>query len=76
MSRNDTYLSLCLEQASLSSLHYRHGCIIVRGGKFIGKGYNDYRSGFNGWRSEHWEVGLARSEAEESAGPFSSAIWD
>ncbi|KAL8724284.1 MAG: hypothetical protein Q9166_008031 [cf. Caloplaca sp. 2 TL-2023] len=48
MSRNDMYLSLCLEQASLSSLHYRHGCIIVRGGKVIGKGYNDYRPGFNG----------------------------
>ncbi|KAL8686034.1 MAG: hypothetical protein Q9218_007392 [Villophora microphyllina] len=48
MSRNDSYLSLCLEQAALSSLHYRHGCIIVRGGKVIGKGYNDYRSGFNG----------------------------
>lgn len=48
MSRNDTYLSLCLEQASLSPLHYRHGCIIVRGGKVIGKGYNDYRSGYNG----------------------------
>ena len=48
MSRNDTYLSLCLEQASLSPLHFRHGCIIVRGGKVIGKGYNDYRSGYNG----------------------------
>ncbi|KAL9002350.1 MAG: hypothetical protein Q9188_004704 [Gyalolechia gomerana] len=48
MSRNDNYLSLCLEQASLSSLHYRHGCIIVRGGKVIGKGYNDYRPGFDG----------------------------
>ncbi|KAL9059675.1 MAG: hypothetical protein Q9206_001378 [Seirophora lacunosa] len=48
MARNDVYLSLCLEQASLSPLHYRHGCIVVRGGKVIGKGYNDYRSGFNG----------------------------
>ena len=48
MSRNDTYLSLCLDQASQSSLHYRHGCIIVRGGKVIGKGFNAYRSGYNG----------------------------
>ncbi|KAI4127100.1 MAG: hypothetical protein LQ338_003386 [Usnochroma carphineum] len=48
MSRNDTYLSLCLEQASLSPLHYRHGCVVVRGGKVIGKGYNDYNSGYNG----------------------------
>lgn len=58
MSRNDTYLSLCLEQASLSSLHYRHGCIIVRGGKIIGKGYNDYRSGFNGGAQNTGKLGL------------------
>ena len=32
----------------MSPLHYRHGCIIVRGGKVIGKGFNDYRSGYNG----------------------------
>ncbi|KAF2097476.1 hypothetical protein NA57DRAFT_58060 [Rhizodiscina lignyota] len=46
--KTDNYLNLCLEQASLSPLHYRHGCIIVRGGKVIGRGYNDYRPGFNG----------------------------
>ena len=46
--RTDSYLSLCLEQASKSSLHYRHGCIIVSGGKIIGNGYNDYRRGYNG----------------------------
>ena len=46
--RTDSYLSLCLEQASKSSLHYRHGCVIVRGGKVIGQGYNDYRPGFSG----------------------------
>ena len=46
--RHDTYMSLCLEQARQSQLHYRHGCIIVRGGKVIGKGYNHYRPGFEG----------------------------
>lgn len=45
--RHDTYMTLCFEQARQSSLHYRHGCIIVRGGKVIGKGYNHYRPGFN-----------------------------
>ena len=60
MSRNDTYLSLCLEQASLSPLHFRHGAIVVRGGKVIGKGYNDYRSGYNG--------------GAESTGKLSSAL--
>ncbi|KAL2067145.1 hypothetical protein VTL71DRAFT_1569 [Oculimacula yallundae] len=46
--RNDTNLSLCLAQADLSPLHYRHGAIIVRGGKVIGQGFNTYRPGFDG----------------------------
>jgi deoxycytidylate deaminase len=46
--KTDNYLTLCLEQATISPLHYRHGCIIVRGGKVIGRGYNDHRSGFDG----------------------------
>jgi deoxycytidylate deaminase len=46
--RQDTYMTLCLEQALKSPLHYRHGCIIVRGGKVIGRGFNHYRPGFNG----------------------------
>ena len=47
--RTDSYLSLCLEQASKSSqMQHRHGCIIVRGGKVIGRGYNDHRSGYDG----------------------------
>ncbi len=58
MSRNDTYLSLCLEQASLSSLHYRHGCVVVRGGKVIGKGYNDHRPGFNGGAKNTGQLGM------------------
>ncbi len=44
----DSYLFLCLEQASLSPLHYRHGCIIVCGGKVIGQGYNDHWPHFDG----------------------------
>lgn len=46
--KTDNYLTLCLDQASNSPLRYRHGCIIVRGGKVIGQGYNDYRPGFDG----------------------------
>jgi len=46
--RNDMYLSLCLAQAEHSLLHYRHGSIIVRGGKVIGQGFNCYRPGFDG----------------------------
>jgi deoxycytidylate deaminase len=46
--KNESYLTLCLEQAAKSPLRYRHGCIIVRGGKVIGQGFNDYRFGFDG----------------------------
>lgn len=46
--RNNTYLTLCLAQAELSPLHYRHGYTIVRGGKVIGQGFNCYRPGFDG----------------------------
>lgn len=46
--RNDSFLTLCLSQAELSPLHYRHGSIIVRGGKVIGQGFNTYRPGFDG----------------------------
>jgi deoxycytidylate deaminase len=46
--KTEHYLNLCLEQAAMSPLRYRHGSVIVRGGKVIGEGYNDYRSGFDG----------------------------
>jgi deoxycytidylate deaminase len=46
--KTDNYLTLCLEQAANSPLRYRHGCIIVRGGKVIGQGFNDVRAGFDG----------------------------
>ena len=46
--KTDNYLSLCLDQAANPPLRYRHRCIIVRGGKVIGQGFNDYRAGYNG----------------------------
>ncbi|EMC92903.1 hypothetical protein BAUCODRAFT_125860 [Baudoinia panamericana UAMH 10762] len=69
--KTDNYLTLCLEQATKSPLHYRHGCIVVRGGKVIGQGYNDYRPGFNGGAFKHGGIanggldGPAMSEVKE-----------
>ncbi|KAK1067866.1 hypothetical protein LTR12_013492 [Friedmanniomyces endolithicus] len=54
--KTDNYLTLCLEQAAKSTLHYRHGCIIVRGGKVIGQGYNDYRPGYEGGALKHGKI--------------------
>ena len=44
----DDYLALCLEQAVLTPLQFRHGAILVRGGKVLGRGFNDHRLGFDG----------------------------
>lgn len=64
-SRTDSYLSLCLEQASKSTqMQHRHGAIIVRGGKVIGQGHNDYRPGFDG--------GLTLKTGKLAAGASSS----
>lgn len=46
--KTDRYLNLCLEQAAKSPLRNQHGCVVVRGGKALGRSYNDYRPGFNG----------------------------
>lgn len=46
--KSDSYLNLCLEQAMLSPLRHRHGCVVVKGGKVIGQGFNDYRPGYDG----------------------------
>lgn len=46
--KTDNYLNLCLVEAAKSPLRYRHGAIIVRGGKVIGRGHNDHRAGFDG----------------------------
>ena len=54
--KTDNYLTLCLEQAARSPLHFRHGCVVVRGGKIIGQGYNDYRSGFEGAVLKHGRI--------------------
>ncbi|KAK3679457.1 hypothetical protein LTR78_001018 [Recurvomyces mirabilis] len=54
--KTDNYLTLCLEQAAKSPLHYRHGAIVVRGGKVIGQGYNDYRPGFDGGALKHGRI--------------------
>jgi len=54
--KTDNYLTLCLEQAAKSPLHYRDGYIIVRDAKVIGQGYNDYRPGFNGGALKHGRI--------------------
>lgn len=73
--KNDTYLNLCLEQAANSPLRYRHGCIVVRGGKVIGQGYNDYRSGYDGGALKSGQLPLratVKAKADEGTIPVGS----
>ncbi|KAF2852362.1 3-carboxy-cis,cis-mucoante lactonizing enzyme [Plenodomus tracheiphilus IPT5] len=67
--KTDNYLNLCLEQATNSPLRYRHGAIVVRGGKVIGQGYNDYRSGFDGGALKTGRRPLRSSDAATMAEP-------
>ncbi|KAI1136209.1 hypothetical protein F5Y05DRAFT_114165 [Hypoxylon sp. FL0543] len=46
--KTNYYLNLCLEQAELSPLRHRHGCVVVKGGKVVGRGFNDHRPGYDG----------------------------
>ncbi|KAF2761168.1 putative isomerase YbhE [Pseudovirgaria hyperparasitica] len=59
--KTDNYTNLCLEQAASSPLHFRHGCIIVSGGKVLGRGFNDYRPGFNSGVLKSGRTGLSTS---------------
>lgn len=77
--RADSYLSLCLEQADKSALYFRHGCIIVRGGKVIAQGYNTYRPGFDGSAPTHGNMvgglnGLSVAEFKQHLKQKSSRI--
>ncbi|KAK4570211.1 hypothetical protein LTR86_002291 [Recurvomyces mirabilis] len=65
--KTDNYLTLCLEQAAKSPLHYRHGAIVVRGGKVIGQGYNDYRPGFDGGALQHGRIAKGRLDGPAMA---------
>lgn len=38
------YISLCLQEAICSEQQFRHGCVLVKGGKVLGRGHNTPRS--------------------------------
>lgn len=61
----DNYLNLCLEQAEMSPLHHRHGCVVVKGGKVIGKGFNDHRPGYDGGALKTSNLSMKTSALEK-----------
>ncbi len=46
--KSDQYLNLCLYQAGRSPLQFRHGAVVVKGGKVLGHGFNDTWPGHDG----------------------------
>ncbi|KAK8065770.1 hypothetical protein PG997_012517 [Apiospora hydei] len=73
--KTDNYKNLCLAQALNSPLKYQHGCIIVKGGKVIGQGFNDIRSGFDGGALKTGQLPLSAAPrpASPAAGPTNAA---
>ncbi|KAK0669089.1 hypothetical protein QBC41DRAFT_346661 [Cercophora samala] len=65
--KRDQYLQLCLQQATKSPLWYRHGSIVVKGGKVLGQGFNDHRPGFDGGA-------LKTGSLRKSASPYVDVI--
>ncbi len=43
-NREQRFLSMASNEADKSDIQHRHGCVIVSGGKIIGRGYNHRRS--------------------------------
>jgi deoxycytidylate deaminase len=65
--KTDNYKNLCLEQALLSPLKYRHGSIVVKGGKVIGHGFNDYRRGYDGGALKTGQLPIAAHKQKPSS---------
>ncbi|KAK7963766.1 hypothetical protein PG996_008547 [Apiospora saccharicola] len=72
--KTDNYKNLCLAQALNSPLKYRHGCIIVKGGKVIGQGFNDVRSGFDGGALKTGQLPLAAAPRPVSPPGTAAAV--
>jgi len=43
-SRHHKHLSSAMQEAYKSDIFRRHGCVITKGGKVIGRGYNEKRT--------------------------------
>ena len=48
--KQDHYLTLCMTQAALSPQQYRHGAVLVKGGKVLGAGRAGARGAGRGLR--------------------------
>ena len=45
VSRSDeTFINIAINEAEKSSLLMKHGCVVVKNGKIVGRGYNSSRS--------------------------------
>ena len=64
-NKEDRFIQSAAEQAEMSPCLMRHGCVAVRNGRIVGRGFNNYRSkskdGFiNNCMTCHAEIGALR----------------
>ncbi|WFD05042.1 hypothetical protein MVES1_000367 [Malassezia vespertilionis] len=61
--RGDKMRNAATQEALRSSMRYRHGAVITKGGKILGQGYNHVRTGFSGPLAAHNSVELPAKDA-------------
>lgn len=57
-NRDRVHLERAMRLASTSSERYKHGCVVVKGGRVIGVGVNTYRNHPNNVTNPHIEASV------------------
>tara|TARA_B000000477_G_C6075700_1_gene220831 strand:- start:779 stop:1117 length:339 start_codon:yes stop_codon:yes gene_type:complete len=55
INKHSFYIDEAIKEAKKSCMVKKHGCIIIKNNKIIGKGYNEYIKGMNNIYSIHAE---------------------
>ena len=78
-NKEDRFIQSAAEQAELSPCLMRHGCVAVRNGRIVGRGFNNYRSqskdGFiNNCMTCHAEIAALRQVNKREIKRFNRII--
>ena len=63
--RGDKMRNAAMQEAMRSTMRYRHGAIITKGGKILSQGHNHVRTGFSGPLFAHEAVHLPSNRQME-----------
>jgi deoxycytidylate deaminase len=78
-NKEDRFIQSAIEQAEMSPCLMRHGCVAVRNGRIVGRGYNNYRcrskDGFiNNCMTCHAEIAALREVNKRETKRFNRII--